>query len=228
MQTAYGIALTGGDTTRSPGPLMISITAIGTVPAGQMLRRAGAQPGDRLFVTGTIGDAALGLRLRTDDPDCTNWFLGNEARAHLLARYARPRPRTGMADALRAHAHAAMDISDGLILDATRLCRASGVRATIHADKVPLSPAAAALSGEPKWLELIFTGGDDYELLIAATPEAADALAEAAAQAGAEGLTDIGEVAAAPADTPSDPRVTVIGTDGTPVHFAHSGYTHFR
>ncbi len=228
MQVAYGITLTGGDTTRSPGPLIISITAIGTVPAEQMVRRTGAQPGDRLFVTGTIGDAALGLRLRRDAPSGLNRPLSNEAREHLLRRYARPSPRTGMAAALRAHAHAAMDISDGLILDATRLCRASGLHATIHADKVPLSPAAVALSGEPKLLELILTGGDDYELLIAAPPEAFDALAEAAAQVGAEGLTDIGEVAATPATTTAEPRVTVIGPDGAPLHFAHPGYTHFR
>lgn len=227
MQTAHGIALTGGDTTRSPGPLMISITAIGTVPAGRMVRRSGAQPGDRLFVTGTIGDSALGLRLRTNDPDCANWPLDAEARAHLLGRYARPRPRIGLAGALREHAHAAMDISDGLLLDATRLCRASGVIATIRADKVPLSPAASILFDDPKWLEVMLTGGDDYELLIAARPEAAEALADAARRAGTQGLTAIGKITEAPADATPDTLVTILGADGAPLHFARPGYTHF-
>ncbi len=227
MQTAHGIALTGGDTTRSPGPLMISITAIGAVPAGKMVRRSGAQPGDRLFVTGTIGDSALGLRLRRGDPDCADWPLDHQARAHLLARYARPRPRTGLAAALRAHAHAAMDISDGLILDAMRLCRASGVRAIIRADKVPLSPAAASLAIAPEWLEVMLTGGDDYELLIAAPPEAADALADASARTGTQGLTAIGEVAEAPAHATRDTPVTILGADGAPLRFARPGYAHF-
>jgi len=227
MQTAYGIALTGGDTTRSPGPLMISITAIGTVPSGRMVRRSGAQPGDQLFVTGTIGDAALGLRLRTNDPDCVNWPLDADARAYLLRRYARPRPRTGLAAALREHAHAAMDISDGLILDATRLCRASGVSATIRAEKVPLSPAASILFDDPKWLEVMLTGGDDYELLIAAPKRAAEALADAAWRADTQGLKAIGEITEVPADAAPDTLVTILGADGAPLHFARPGYTHF-
>lgn len=227
MQTIHGIALTGGDTTRSPGPLMISITAIGTVPAGRMVRRAGAQPGDRLFVTGTIGDSSLGLRLRTNDPDCANWPLDAEARAHLLRRYARPCPRTGLAATLRAHAHAAMDISDGLLIDAIRLCRASGVIATIRAQRVPLSPAAAVLSCDPEWLEIMLTGGDDYELLIAAPQEASEALAKAAAQSGTECLTAIGEITEAPTDATPDSLVTILGADGAPLHFARPGYTHF-
>lgn len=227
MQAAHGIALTGGDTTRSPGPLTISITAIGTVPTGRMVRRKGAQPGDRLYVTGTIGSAALGLKLRTGDPDCANWPLDPEARAHLLARYARPRPRTGFAAALREHAHAAMDISDGLVLDTVRLCRASGVSATIRAEKVPLSPAAKKLASHPNWLEVMLTGGDDYELLVAAPPDAADALAAAALQARTDGLTAIGEITAAPMDAPPDSPVTVIGATGAPLRFSRPGYTHF-
>jgi len=227
MQGEHNIALTGGDTTRSPGPLMISITAIGTVPAGQMVRRAGAQPGDLLYVTGTLGDSALGLRLRSGDKACHDWSLDAEGRSYLLARYARPRPRTGFAAALRAHAHAALDISDGLILDATRLCRASGVTATIHNDRVPLSTASRPLAADPQWLEVILTGGDDYELLIAAPPETTDALARAAAHAGTKGFTNVGEITATSSgDTLATP-VTVLDASGAPIRVDRPGYSHF-
>lgn len=223
LQRDHGIALLGGDTTRSPGPLMISITAMGTVPVGSMVRRRGAKPGDLLCVTGTVGDAALGLRLRLGDTATAEWPVGREARAFLIRRYLRPCPRTTLAAGLREHASAALDISDGLVLDATRLCRASGVTALIEADKVPVSQAAAPLAADESWRNMMLTGGDDYELLIAVAPGSLDALSSAASTAG---LTVIGKLEEKPAAAASK-SVTIVDGQGRPLHFEQTGYTHF-
>lgn len=163
-----GCPLLGGDTVRARGALTLSVTAIGGVPAGRMVRRGAAQPGDRLVVTGTIGDAALGLLLRqTGSPPWAADLLLDH-RIHLLDRYLHPRPRLAAAPALRDFASAAMDISDGLAGDLAKMMRASGVRARVAAGDVPLSPAAsAALAAEPDLIERVLTGGDDYELLCA-------------------------------------------------------------
>ena len=133
-----------------------------------MVRRSAAKAGDRLVVTGTIGDAALGLRLRRD-PHWRKALVGSiAARDHLLSRYRLPQPRSALAAALRAHASAAMDVSDGLAGDLAKLCRASGVTAEIEIAKVPLSaPAQAALAAEPALIEPILSGGDDYEVVAA-------------------------------------------------------------
>src|SRR5205085_5498584 len=138
----YRCPLLGGDTDRTPGPAMVSIAAFGTVPHGRMVRRSGAKPGDRIFVTGTIGDAALGVKLRRDPALAARYRLEPGERDHLLARYLLPEPRVAVAEAVRRHASAAMDVSDGLAGDLGKLCGASGVSAEIEIDKVPLSSAA--------------------------------------------------------------------------------------
>ena len=157
-QVAFGLSLLGGDTTHTPGPMTLSLTCIGHVAPGAAVRRAGARAGDGVWVTGTIGDGALGLlavRGQVADPD-----------GALARRYRLPEPRVG---ALRAGlVQAAMDVSDGLVQDLGHLARAGGVGAEIEAGLVPCSPAAAALG--PAWLETRLTGGDDYELLAAAAP----------------------------------------------------------
>lgn len=184
-QAAFGLSLLGGDTIRSPDRLQLSITAVGEVPVGQAVRRKGARAGDRLFVTGSIGDAALGLLLRTEPARAAGWELPPEAAAHLADRYLLPRPRLAAAEAVRTFAHAAMDISDGLVGDLERMCRASGVSAEIDAAAVPLSPAAAAvIARDPAALTTVLTGGDDYELLVAVPPEAADGFVAAVQAAG--------------------------------------------
>src|SRR5262249_41325945 len=156
----YDCPLLGGDTDRTPGPLSVSITAFGTLPHGTMVRRSGAGAGDVLLVTGTVGDAALGLMLRKEGGAGAS--LAQAQRNHLLARYRLPEPRTGLAETLRAHASAALDISDGLAGDLAKLCRASGVTAQIEVGSVPLSDAARALvSAEPTLVERALTGGDD-------------------------------------------------------------------
>ena len=124
---AFGCPLFGGDTDRTPGPITISIAMFGSVPEGTMVRRAGAKPGDRVFVSGTIGDAALGLVLRKG----ADWKLTDAQRQHLLSRYLLPQPRNALAEAVRTHASAAMDVSDGLAGDFAKLCRVSQVAAEI-------------------------------------------------------------------------------------------------
>lgn len=160
----FACPLLGGDTVKARGPLTLSVTAVGDVPAGRMVRRTTARAGEFVCVTGTIGDAALGLKLRS----APAWAegLSPEEKAHLADRYLHPRPRHRLALALRSHASAAMDVSDGLAGDLAKMMRASGVSAIVESDRVPLSAAAAkAVADSPDLLDLALTGGDDYEIL---------------------------------------------------------------
>lgn len=162
----FGCPLLGGDTVRARGALTLSVTAMGEVPTGRMVRRATAQIGDIVCITGTIGDAALGLRLRKAPAWAES--LSPEERAHLADRYLHPQPRHRLARALRIHAHAAMDVSDGLAGDLAKMMRVSGVSAVVEADKVPFSPGARkAMKTDPSLYDLAVTGGDDYEILCA-------------------------------------------------------------
>jgi thiamine-monophosphate kinase len=164
---AYRVPLLGGDTSATPGPLTIAITALGA--ASRFVPRAGAQPGDGVFVSGFIGDAALGLLLR-QTPACGEG-LSQAARDALLGRYLLPEPRLDLIDLLCAEATAAMDVSDGLAGDLAKLTRASGISARIEIARVPLSPAGRAMiAGSPMLLEIALTGGDDYEILFTAGP----------------------------------------------------------
>jgi thiamine-monophosphate kinase len=181
---AYQCPLIGGDTVKSPGALTISITALGSVPTGTRLVRSSVAENDFLYVSGAIGDSALGLRLRGVSAPDWGAKLAGDARAFLLERYLLPQPRLGLRAALRASAHAAMDISDGLAGDLAKMLRASGVTAEIALADVPLSPAAeAALAQDPALIETILTGGDDYEILASVPPAKAAAFEQAAAQA---------------------------------------------
>ena len=164
---AYAAPLLGGDTTATPGPLTIAVTALGHTP--RFTPRDGARPGQGVYVSGTIGDAALGLVLRREPARLAG--LSESARAYLLERYLLPRPRLDLVSLLRDHAAAAMDVSDGLAGDLAKLARASGASAVIEAPLVPLSAAAReALGLDPGLLETALTGGDDYEILFAAGP----------------------------------------------------------
>lgn len=191
---ACGCPLIGGDTVSTPGPLMISITAFGSVPAGRMVPRSRARQGDLVLVSGTIGDGALGLKVHgRDKPDWVSQ-LGEGDRAFLADRYLHPQPRLALASALQAHASAAMDVSDGLVGDLAKLLKASGVGAEIDLDAVPLSDAArAAVMADPALAELAWTGGDDYEILCTASETEYPALVSAAQSVGIA-LTGIGRV----------------------------------
>jgi thiamine-monophosphate kinase len=184
---AYACPLLGGDTVKSNGPLAISITALGAVPTQKIVLRAGVAADDVLYVTGTIGDAALGLRLRAGAVEDREWTkcISQTDAAYLAGRYLLPQPRLCLCAALRAHAHAAMDISDGLAGDLAKFLQLTGMTAEIMAAAVPLSKAAQKLARQsPFLLETIFTGGDDYELLCAVPPPEAAAFEASAIAAG--------------------------------------------
>ena len=223
-QATFGSPLLGGDTIRSPDGLLVSITVFGAVPTGRMVRRAAARPGDLLFVSGSLGDAALGLLARTAPARATNWGLDEAEAAHLARRYLVPEPRLALAPAILAEAGAAMDLSDGLGLDLARMCRSSGVAAEVRLADLPLSPAARrALAADPDLLARIVGGGDDYEILAAVAPEREAAFVAAAKVAGVA-ITAIGRVTA-PAEADETPRF--LGSDGRPAPFAVGGFRHF-
>ena len=215
---SYGIQLLGGDTVKTPGPLTISVTALGSVPRGRMVPRTGARAGDRLYVSGTIGDAAIGLQLRLGKgPE----GLSDSARARLLERYLVPRPRHALRHAMRDFASGGMDVSDGLVGDLTKMLRVSGVSARIHLADAPMSNAAReAIALDAALFDIAVTGGDDYELLASVPPGGAAAF-EAAASAAGVPVACIGEAIAGEA------APVFIGRDGVPKKFARGSFSHF-
>jgi thiamine-monophosphate kinase len=186
---AFGVALLGGDTVSTPGPFTASLTALGWVPEGRMVRRAGAKVGDVIAVSGTIGDGALGLAaVRGEIEDAGGWLAG---------RYRLPTPRLDLREALRTRANAAADVSDGLIADAGHIAEASGVGLSLDLDALPLSPAARLwLNAQPDRtaaLVRLATGGDDYEGVCAVSgvvPEGFTAIGVAVAGAEIEARVD--------------------------------------
>ena len=217
----YGCPLLGGDTDRTPGPVMVSIAAFGTVPHGGMVRRSGAKPGDCVFVSGTIGDAALGLKLRREPAAAARYQLEPRERDHLLTRYLIPEPRLALSEQIRLHASAAMDVSDGLAGDLAKLCGASGVSAEIEIEKVPLSDAARrVIAVDASARELAVTGGDDYEIVCTIAAEKLDAF-RAAALASGVAVTEIGRIVAGR----TAPRFR--DRHGHRLEFAHPSFSHF-
>jgi thiamine-monophosphate kinase len=212
-QAEFGLQLLGGDTTSTPGPASLSLTILGTVAPGTALRRNGARPGDGVWVTGTIGDGALGLLAATGRLADPGGFLAG--------RYRLPQPRVALGQRLFGIAAAAMDVSDGLVQDLGHLCRAGGLGAVIEAARVPLSPAAsAAVAADPALLARCLAGGDDYELLLA-VPESQEAALRQAAAACGVAVARIGQFAA------GAPEVAVLGPDGAPLALAAGGWSHF-
>ena len=216
----YKCPLFGGDTVRTPGPVMVSVATFGSVPEGKMVRRAGAKAGDKVFVTGTIGDAALGLKVRTGAAGSSGWPLSDQQRAHLFDRYLLPRPRSALAEAVLHYASASMDVSDGLVGDLTKLCRVSGIAAEIDAARVPLSDAGrAVLAADLNARETAFTGGDDYEILCTVPPAKVDRF-RVAAMAAKVAVTEIGTVGAGEGAKFRDAQ-------GEPLAFRHGAFSHF-
>jgi thiamine-monophosphate kinase len=215
----YGCPLLGGDTDHTPGPLSITVAAFGAVPHGKMVRRTTAKTGDAVVVTGTIGDAALGLLRHKDNLLVKRWQLTDEQGDYLKLRYLLPEPRTALADAVLHHTSAAMDVSDGLVGDLAKMCRASSVAAEIDVARVPLSEAAqAALAADPTLIETILTGGDDYEILLTLAPEKLSAFYQSADEAGVP-VTEIGRVTAG--------EGACFVHDGKVLTFAKPAYSHF-
>ena len=215
-QEEFGVALVGGDTVAAKGPAVLSLTAFGVVAGDACLTRSGARKGDDIYVSGTIGDAALGLRAAQGGLAA----LAPEDRAALAGRFRLPKPRLALGAGLMGRASAAIDVSDGLVADLGHVCRESGVEARIAADAVPLSPAARrALAGGETAVAALMTGGDDYELLFCAPPSersAIDALGRRLALA----VTRIGTIE-------RGQGVAVLGADGGTLSLARTGYTHF-
>jgi thiamine-monophosphate kinase len=215
----YGCPLLGGDTDKTPGPISVSIAAFGAVPHGKMVKRSTAKVGDSIVVTGTIGDAALGLKLRRDHGLARQWRLSDAMAAHLKQRYLLPEPRNALADVVLANAGAAMDISDGLAGDLAKLCRASAVGAEIDVARVPLSEAArAAVAADPALIETALTGGDDYEIMLTLAPDKFAGL-RAAAQPTGVFVAEIGRVH-------TGEGVSFM-QNGKALEFARPSYSHF-
>jgi thiamine-monophosphate kinase len=210
----YGATLVGGDTCGSPGPLLISVTAEGTVPEGHLVCRSGARPGDAVYVSGTLGDSGLALQL----------LLAGEAPDPFLARrHHDPEARTGLGRALaQATIPTSMiDISDGLLADLRHLLESSQVGAMIEAAALPLSaPFRRALEAEPALLELALAGGEDYELLFTVAPEREADLA-ALAKSAELPVTRLGRI------TGPEAGLTVLDRAGHPIRTRKAGYDHF-
>ncbi|HMI95875.1 MAG TPA: thiamine-phosphate kinase [Micropepsaceae bacterium] len=215
-QAHYGVTLLGGDTTSTPGPLTLSITALGSVPAGRMLRRAGAKPGDLVFVSGTIGDAGAGLEILRGEAS----ELVTDARENLIRRYRLPEPRLALGRGLIGIASAALDVSDGLVADLGHIAEVSGVHIVIDAPLVPLSADLVSLWGRgTQALLRAMTAGDDYEIAFTAAPATRLAVADAARAAGVP-VKEIGRVEAGAG-------VELVDEGGRPLGVDRPGFTHF-
>lgn len=215
-QAAYGVCLAGGDTTATSGPMIFSLTAFGDVPAGELIRRSTAGAGDDIYVSGTVGDAALAVALMQGE-------LGpQDADLHgqFLDRYRLPRPRVALGPALRGVATAAIDLSDGLVADLGHICETSAVGAEIRAAQVPLSPAGRqVVAGQPDLVRTVLAGGDDYELLFTADPAVAGKVAAIAVRCDVP-VTRIGRITAGSG-------VRVVDDEDREIDLESPGYRHF-
>jgi thiamine-monophosphate kinase len=224
-QETFGCTLIGGDTDRAPGPLSIAITVIGQVPTGQMVRRDTAKAGDAIYISGTLGDSGLGLRLHAEAREGRRdlrdrWGIVEHQAEMLIERYLRPAPRTQLAGFIRQHASASMDISDGLVKDLERMCRASGVGAEVDTALIDFSvPAAYVLTREPTAFSTIISAGDDYEILAAIPQNQIKAVSGKNRHLPVR-LQRIGTFT-------TGSGVTVKRADGTIIPFDRTGWDHF-
>jgi thiamine-monophosphate kinase len=209
-QIEFSVSLLGGDTTATDGPLTIAITAFGAVPAGTMIRRSGAKPGDLVFVTGTIGDAGAGLEL----------LKAGRVNDALVDRYQLPTPRVVFGQALRGVASAALDVSDGLLADLGHIAQASGAGLIVEADRVPLSPALKQFRDDsPDPVIMAATAGDDYEIAFTAPITARIAVASIATQTNTP-VMEIGRVV-------EGEGVVLTDSAGQEIVVSRKGYEHF-
>lgn len=216
-QETYGISLYGGDTTRTSGPVSLSITAFGEAPEGTVIRRSGARAGDDIYLTGTIGAAATGLALIHE----LGIDSAIEKAPEAVARYREPQPRVAAGPLLRGRAGAAIDVSDGLAADAGHICAASAVGMEIDFAALPVSSETRQLIDEnPAFATLVVNGGDDYEILFCAS-SGSEELVRECRDAGIE-VTRIGRVVSGGAG------VRIIGAAGAVMEVPEPGWRHFR
>jgi thiamine-monophosphate kinase len=220
-QAEYAIYLIGGDLSSTPGPVTIAVCALGEAPSGRIVRRGGARPDDTIFVTGTIGDAALGLAALQG----ALGKLDDASRRFLLDRYRLPQPRVTLGPGLIGVATAGIDISDGLVADLRHLCEVSRVDAIVEGRSVPLSPAARqVIASDPQRLATALTGGDDYEVLFTAPPSAAARIRELARSTSTP-ITPIGQITRSLQGDAT--RVVVLDDAGRALSFTAEGWRHF-
>lgn len=216
-QAQYGITLWGGDSVSTTGPLTLSLTAIGETAIGQTLRRGGGVVGDGVYVTGDIGDAALGLKVAQGELTA----LARPLRDYLHNRYLLPEPRVKLGQGLRGLVHASLDVSDGLMADLRHLCAQSGTGARIDSTTLPLSNATKqALAADASLIETLVSGGDDYEILFCAARSSETELTELATACGVA-ITRIGMLVS------PDQGVEVVDARGQAITLRRAGYTHF-
>lgn len=214
-QGRFGITLAGGDSVSTPGPVTLTVTAIGSVPRGQALRRSGARIGDRILVSGTIGDAAFGLLALTGALPP----LPDAARDRLIERYRLPQPRVALGERLTGIAHAAIDVSDGLVADLRHIAETSACGAVLRAAAVPRSEdVRALLQSTPSLQETGLAGGDDYELLFTVAADRVPAMAELAGQLSLP-LTEVGEIV-------DGASVRVLDAAGRELKIGSGGWVH--
>jgi thiamine-monophosphate kinase len=212
LARAHDVALVGGDTTK--GPLCITVQLLGHVPHSSALRRSGARPGDALFLSGTVGDAAAGLLLEQGRLALEDMAAAKELRA----RFAFPIPRVALGERLRGHASACIDVSDGLLGDAAKLGAASGCGVQIEFEELPVSPALLRAVGAERARHLALTGGDDYELCFSVPPARVEELERALPRE----RWDYRRIG-----TLRDAADAVVTRGGTVMQFSHSGFDHF-
>ena len=215
-QKRFLVNLIGGDTTATPGPLIVSITAFGAVPSGRMIRRKGARPRDAVFVTGSIGDAGAGLAVLKGE----GVGLSDFDRSALISRYQLPEPRVGLGPQLLGLASSALDVSDGLLADLDHIAKVSEVRIVVEAAKVPVSRTTQALWGQGRETVLrAATAGDDYEIVFTA-PASSRKRIEELSRASGIAIAEIGRVEAGNGAHLLDER-------GKPIALQRAGFTHF-
>lgn len=215
----YNIALVGGDTTS--GPLSVSMTLLGEVPAGDALQRSGAQVGDRVFVTGTLGDGVAGLKLAINENSAIN------VSERLLKRFYSPYPQIETGLRLRRIATACIDISDGLVADLGHICQSSGVSATISTEQLPIAEDVRQMAGDQA-VSWVLNGGDDYQLCFTVSADKLEALEQLIEESDLD-VTAIGTIDTADKANSVDKAkpVTVLDRNGEPVEIHKQGYKHF-
>jgi thiamine-monophosphate kinase len=216
-QKEFGVMLLGGDSSGTPGPATLTLALIGRVAKGRAVLRSTARAGDRIYVSGTLGDSALGLAVRKGE---IGQEITDAQRDYLIDRYRLPRPRVALGPRLGDIAHAMIDISDGLLSDLGHICTASRLRGVVRQPFLPVSPAArAAIAANPRLNIAVTGGGDDYELLFTVPAEAAEAIAQASAAVGVP-VTAIGAME-------EGEGLALLDAAGQEVKVEQTGYAHF-